>query len=130
MAPKMRCSTFSNKLQVKAATAMNIIEKIYAVFSILFAAGLLTALVEVPQLRQPQLLLPLAGAGLLVNVGLMFVVFRDIFLRTFPQDWHRFVWIALLLFIWPAILVYLPLHGFRSRPQATAVANGTPAANS
>ena len=90
-------------------------EKIYSVFGLLFAAGLLAMLVMVPETRQPSLLLPLSFLGLLVNVGLMFVVFKDVFTRWQFDRKRKIFWTTLLLLFWPAILIYLPLHGFRSR---------------
>lgn len=94
---------------------MNTFEKIYSIFAILFAVCLLVLLCKLPELRQLKVLLPLSGAGLLVNVGLMFITFRDVFFRRFKKDWHKFLWAAILLFFWPSILLYLPLHGFRRR---------------
>lgn len=72
-------------------------------------------LAAIPEMRQIKFLLPASGLGLFVNVILMFMVFRDIFSRQLPGRFGRISWTALLLIFWPAILVYLPLHGFRRR---------------
>jgi len=66
-------------------------------------------------MRQLGVLLPVSAAGLVINVILMFIVFRDIFSRHFPTRKGRLFWTGLLLVCWPAILVYLPLYGFRPR---------------
>lgn len=94
---------------------MNTFEKLFAIFAVLFAIVLISALSLLPEMRQLSFLLPAAGAGLVVNVILMFIVFRDIVLRPFPTRRDRFLWGGLVLLFWPALLVYLPLHGFRRR---------------
>jgi len=90
-------------------------EKIYSIFAVIFAVVLTILLVTMPEMRQLGILLPASGIGLLVNVVLMFIVFRDIFLRRFPGKRGRLFWTGLLLLCWPAIVIYLPLHGFRRR---------------
>ena len=94
---------------------MNRIEKGYAIFAILFALGLMTLLALAPETRRLHTLLPLGLLGLLVNVGLMFVVFRDIFLRPTLDQTRKLAWTAAVLVFWPAVLAYLPLHGFHQR---------------
>ena len=94
---------------------MNTLEKIYSVFAVLFAIILTILLIVRPEMRQLGILLPVSAAGLVVNVILMFIVFRDIFTRTFPTRRGRAFWTGLLLVCWPAIIVYLPLYGFRPR---------------
>jgi len=94
---------------------MNTLEKIYSIFAIFFAIALITLLLVRPEMRQLGILLPTSAAGLLVNVILMFIVFRDIFTRQFPSKRGRAFWTGLLLVCWPAIVIYLPLHGFRRR---------------
>jgi hypothetical protein len=94
---------------------MTTLEKTYSIFAILFAAGLMFLLVNKPELRQLNILLPASGVGLFINVVLMFIVLRDIFYRPKLTQQAKILWTATLLLFWPAILVYLPLHGFRSR---------------
>jgi len=94
---------------------MNTFEKIYSIFAVIFALVLTTLLIAVPAMRQLYILLVSSGVGLLVNVILMFIVFRDIFSRQFPGNRGRMFWTGLLLVCWPAIVIYLPLHGFRPR---------------
>lgn len=94
---------------------MNTIEKIYSIFAVFFAIILTVLLIARPEMRQLAILLPASAIGLLVNVILMFMVFRDIFSRQFPSKRGRAFWTGLLLVCWPAIVVYLPLHGFRRR---------------
>ena len=43
------------------------------------------------------------------------MVFKDIFLRPFGSDKTRYLWVALVFFCPPTILIYLPLHGFKPR---------------
>lgn len=94
---------------------MSRFEKSYAVFAILFAISLMTALILLPEMRQLSILLPASGVGLFVNVILMFIVFRDIFSRDRLTKGNKIAWTAILLLFWPAILLYLPMHGFRAR---------------
>lgn len=94
---------------------MNTLEKIYSIFAILFAIALTSLIIILPEMRQLGILLPTSAAGLVVNVILMFIIFRDIFSRQFASKRGRAFWTGLLLICWPAIVVYLPLHGFRRR---------------
>lgn len=94
---------------------MTITEKLYSICAILFAFGLVLLLIMSPEYRQLKFLLPLGLAGLLINIALMFIVLRDIFLRQFPNPSQKYIWMAIVLFFWPAILYYLPRHGFKKR---------------
>lgn len=98
-----------------ASDAMNTAEKIYSIFAIFFAIVLTGLLATFPEMRQLKILLPASAAGLAVNVIMMFIVFRDIFSRQLPGKNGRMFWTILLLICWPAILVYLPVHGFHRR---------------
>jgi hypothetical protein len=94
---------------------MTLLEKCLCLAAILFAFILVAALLFVPDLRQPSVLLPLTAIGLMVNVGLMVVVLRDILQRHFTNSTDKYLWLALVLLVWPAILVYLARHGFKAR---------------
>jgi hypothetical protein len=94
---------------------MNIFEKVFSLLAILFAAGLIISLIYFPQLRQLHLLIPICLLGLVINVVLMFIVLRDIFSRRFSDQGRKYVWIALVLLLWPSILFYLYRYGFRPR---------------
>jgi len=94
---------------------MNIPEKIFSVFAVFFAIGLIAALSVYPEIREFKILLPLSLAGVAVNIGLMFVVLRDILYRKFTNPVSKYIWIAVIIVFWPAILYYLPKHGFKSR---------------
>jgi len=95
---------------------MNIFEKIYALLAIVFASGLFISLIYFPVLRQFHILLPICLVGLAINVGLLFVVLRDIFSRRFTPESKKYIWIALVLCFWPSIVLYLPKYGFQPRP--------------
>lgn len=94
---------------------MNTWEKVYTVVAVVLAPSLVGLLLLVPELRQLDRLLALGLFGMVVNVGLMVVVLRDIFLRQFDLPNMRFIWIALVLLIWPSIVYYLLRYGFRPR---------------
>lgn len=94
---------------------MSIFEKAYSIIAILFATVFLVLVFNVPSFQQLKILLPFTGVSLIVNIGLMFVVFKDIYSREFQNPNQKYIWFALILFIWPAVLIYLPLYGFKSR---------------
>ncbi len=94
---------------------MSNLEKIYSVFAVIMAIAFFTVLFLVPQARELSTLLILTAMAFVVNIGLMFVVFKDIYFRNFTNPTSKYIWFALILFIWPSILIYLPLYGFRTR---------------
>lgn len=94
---------------------MNNFEKIYSLLAIIFTAGFIVSLIYFPQLRQLNRLLPLSLLGLVINIGLMFVVLQDIYMRQFNSQSRKYFWITLVLLFWPAILYYLPRYGFHPR---------------
>lgn len=94
---------------------MNTWEKICSIVALSFALGLVSMLLLFPELRELNRLVALCLLGMTVNVGLMFIVLRDIFVRRFDNPNKRFIWIALVLFIWPSIIYYLFRHGFHPR---------------
>lgn len=94
---------------------MNTFEKIYSILAIIFAFSLLGIFVVFPEFRHLNRLLTACLLGLLVNIGLMFIVLKDIFSRRFIDQNMRYIWLALVLLIWPSIIFYLVRHGFRSR---------------
>lgn len=94
---------------------MNNIEKSYSLLAIFFALGLVSGIIFCPELRSARHLIPATLIGLAVNIGLMFVVLRDIFLRRFRNQSIKFVWLALVLILWPSVIYYLLRHGFKPR---------------
>mgnify|MGYP001149241722 CR=1 FL=1 len=94
---------------------MNTFEKVFSVFAVLFAIALIASLYVYPEVREFKILLPVSLVGVAVNIGLMFVVLRDILYRQFANPMTKYIWIAMVLFFWPAILYYLSKHGFKSR---------------
>jgi hypothetical protein len=94
---------------------MGFLEKCYSIFAIVFAFTLLASILLVPELRYVDKLFPLSLAGMIINIGLMFVVLRDILQRNFVSSNSKYTWAVLVLLLWPSILYYLPRHGFRPR---------------
>lgn len=94
---------------------MNIFEKIYSLLAIIFAAIIINSLIYFPQLHQLNRLIPICLLGFVINIGLMFIVLRDIYSRQFRNQTRRYFWMALVLLFWPSILLYLPMYGFRPR---------------
>jgi hypothetical protein len=60
--------------------------------------------------------MPFHFFGMFLGIPLLFVVFRDIYKRDFPNPNTKVTWTILILLFWPSILVYLYKHGFRPRP--------------
>jgi hypothetical protein len=94
---------------------MSVPEKIYAFAAILFEIGLVAFILLQPQYRNLSFLLPASFAGMVVNTILLFLIFRDIWLRPFPNPKTKFIWGGVVLFIWPTAIIYLLLHGCRKR---------------
>lgn len=94
---------------------MNALEKTYSIFAVLFAAGLIVCLILFQELRELNSLLAICSVGFVINIGLMFIVLRDIFLRPFSDPNKKYIWLALVLLFWPAIIYYLPQYGFHPR---------------
>ncbi len=94
---------------------MSSAEKIFSVLAICYITGLSAFLVLLPSARELKYLLPLSLLGVGVNVGLLFVVFKDIFSRSFPTTGIKYFWVIIIFLFLPAIIFYLPKHGFRKR---------------
>lgn len=94
---------------------MNVIEKSVATLALIATVAILVSLFMFAELRSLKPLLLTCSAGFVINIGLMFVVLRDIFLRRFPTNHTRYFWIAMVLICWPTILYYLPRYGFKPR---------------
>lgn len=94
---------------------MTTLEKLYCLFAIAFALAFLTVLYLIPETRQLSILLPAGLVAIAVNIGLIFTVLRDILCRRFATPTARYLWLAVILLFWPAVLYYLPRHGFRKR---------------
>jgi len=95
---------------------MNFFEKAYSTFAVTFAMALIIGIFLFPQLRLPGILIPACLIGLAVNIGLIYIVLKDIFLRQFTHQTTRFLWLGTVLLIWPTIICYLFQHGFKPRP--------------
>lgn len=94
---------------------MDIKEKCFSVFAVCFAFGLITAFFLFPETRQLKILLPLSLVGVGINIGLIFIVLRDIFYRGFENPMSKYIWMAVILFFWPSVIYYLPRYGFKER---------------
>lgn len=94
---------------------MNTFEKLYSVFAVVSAFCLILCLFIYPELRQLNRLLIVSTLGFFINIGLMFIVLRDIFARNFKSQMIKFSWVAIILIFWPAVLFYLPTYGFKTR---------------
>jgi hypothetical protein len=101
---------------------MNLFEKIYASLAVIFAVALILCLILFSNLRQTDYLLPISSIGFTLNVGLMFIVLRDIFLRSFGRETTKFLWMAAVLIFWPSIVYYLLQYGIKPRSAQEAAA--------
>jgi hypothetical protein len=94
---------------------MNRFEKAFAIFSLLFIIIMAGLLSMMPAMRSLAVLLPLAMAGVVINVGLLYIVFKDIFSRTFQPESRKYLWIIVIFLFLPTLIIYLPLHGFKPK---------------
>ncbi len=94
---------------------MSSIEKFYSILAICYVTGLAIFLIVTPAAREFKYLLPLSLLGVGVNVGLLYVVFKDILSRSFTTSGAKFLWMIAVFIFMPAIVIYLPLHGFKKR---------------
>lgn len=94
---------------------MNTFEKIYCILAIAFALIFLATLYLVPETRRLGILLPAGLVGVAVNIGLIFIVLKDILSRRFRTPATGYLWIGIILLFWPAVLYYLPRYGFRKK---------------
>lgn len=94
---------------------MSSIEKFYSVLAVCFVTGLAVFLIITPAARELKYLLPLSLLGVGVNVGLLYVVFKDIFSRSFATSGVKYLWLIAVFLFMPVIIIYLPMHGFRKK---------------
>jgi hypothetical protein len=80
-----------------------------------YIAGLAFFLTATPAAREMKYLLPLSLFGVVLNAGLLFVVFKDIVNRSFCSPWKKYLWLLIIFLFMPAIIIYLPMHGFKKR---------------
>ena len=94
---------------------MNRVEKFFSLMVIGYICGLAFLLIASPEARETKYLLPLTLLGVVLNVGLLFVVFKDIFSRSFSSTWKKYFWLLTIFLFMPAVIIYLPMHGFKKR---------------
>ena len=94
---------------------MNRTEKLYSLLAIGYLIGMAFFLITSPAVREMKNLLPLSLLGVAVNAGLLFVVFKDIFSRSFPSPRQKYFWMLIIFLCLPAVIIYLPLYGFKKR---------------
>lgn len=94
---------------------MNFFEKLYSMLAIIFEIGLVVFFLLQPQYQRLSILLPACSIGLIVNIILLFLIFRDVLQRSFTNPKVKYFWLAVILLFWPASLVYLLRHGFKPR---------------
>jgi hypothetical protein len=94
---------------------VNIWEKLYSIFVLALLTALVALFILAPQYRTLETLIPLSLLGLLANIIFMYIIFKDIYMRSFSTQNQKYIWFALILFIWPTVIFYLPRHGFKKR---------------
>lgn len=94
---------------------MSIPEQISAWLAVLIEFGLVGFFVLQPEYRLLTYLLPAGLVGVAANTALLFLVFRDIWLRPFATPKTKFVWGATIFIFMPAAVLYLLRHGRNRR---------------
>ena len=97
---------------------MNIFEKFFSIFALVFLTTIGIAITVFPETRAVTVLIPLALLGVVVNAGLLFIVFKDILTRSFANPGSKMVWGLLIFSVFPRNH-YLPAA---ARIQAEAIA--------
>jgi hypothetical protein len=69
--------------------------------------------------------------GMFLGLPLLFIVFRDLYKRQFPNPNSKITWTLLILLLTPfGLIAYLCMHGFRPRPTIRPDEGHSPIANS
>lgn len=89
-------------------------EKALSIFAIVFMILYATALTFYPALRQMAPLLIGASIGLIINIGFMFVILKNILTNNRFEQSQKITWVALVLVIWPMAIVYFIRYGFKA----------------
>ena len=108
---------------------MNRAERLFVIFywtyMLLYACCFILLVTTGWIVRWFPVVMPFHFFGMFLGIPLLFVVFRDIYKRDFPNPNMKVTWTILILMFWPTILVYLYKHGFRTR-QSNAIIAGEP----
>lgn len=59
--------------------------------------------------------IPFHFLGMALGIALLVIVFRDLYIRQFPNPNTKVTWAILILVFSPSIIVYLYKYGFRPR---------------
>lgn len=94
---------------------MSLFEKVFSIVSLLFIVLMAGLLIAIPAARNLSVFLPLAFLGVAMNVGLLFIVFKDVFTRSFHPESKRYLWVVLIFLFLPVVVIYLPMHGFKPK---------------
>ncbi len=62
-------------------------------------------------------IIPFHIFGMILSLGFIIVVVRDIFKRTFKNPNSKAIWAILVIMFWPSVFIYLPKYAFKPRDQ-------------
>ena len=94
---------------------MSIPEQISAWLAVLVEFALVGFFLLLPEYRLLSYLLPACLIGMAANTALLFLVFRDLWLRSFANPKAKFLWGATIFIFMPAAVLYLLRHGRNRR---------------
>lgn len=94
---------------------MNRFEKLFSLVGLLFIPLITGILIVIPAASMFIVMLPMALLGVLINVALLYVVFKDIFSRSSHQESTRYLWVMATLLVLPTVIIYLVKYGFKPR---------------
>lgn len=94
---------------------MNRFEKLFSLVGLVFMPLIIGIMTLVPAAKTFMVMLPMALLGVLINVGLLYVVFKDIFSRSFHPESTRYLWVMATLLVLPTVIIYLVKYGFKPR---------------
>ena len=95
---------------------MGKLEKLYVIFSLAYTlvySYFFFNLIESPE--NFERIIPFHILGMVLSLGFIIVIIRDVFKRKFPTPNAKAMWAILLIIFWPIVLIYLPKYGFKPR---------------
>jgi len=93
---------------------MNRFEKAFLIFYVVYTAAYIPFFVRFAQTHM-RVLVPFHLFGMALGAGFLFVVFRDLYKRSFQNPNTKITWTILILMFCPSVLVYLFKYAFKPR---------------
>jgi hypothetical protein len=93
---------------------MNKFEKGFLVFYVIYITVYIPCYLKFASTNM-SVLIPFHLFGMALGIGFLFVVFRDLYKRRFPNPNTKITWTILILMFFPSVLVYLFKYAWKPR---------------